>query len=154
MFVSCVCVCVCVCVCACVCVCVTSVGLSLLARSSRLGAVLRLDLDQVGGFLLAVERRSSDDDAAARVDAEELRVAALVPQDHVVDLRGKQTEAEEEEEEEEEEVNRTCSCSSSPSRADQSPGLWPTPEPPTCRSPLPREPWPRTWTTGRRERCR
>lgn len=81
----------------CVCVCVTSVGLSLLARSGRLRAILRLDLDQVGSFLLAVEGGSSYNGAAARVDAEELRVAALVLQDNVVDLRGRRTTASVEE---------------------------------------------------------
>lgn len=83
--------------------CVTGVGLSLLAWSGRLGAVLRLDLDQVGGFLLAVEGGSSDDDAAARVDAEELRVPALILQDHIVDLKRKEKDAKVKEEEE---VNR------------------------------------------------
>ncbi len=68
---------------------VTSVGLSLLTRSGRLGAVLRLHLDQVGSFLLAVEGGSSDDDATVRVDAEELRVPALILQNHIVDLRRK-----------------------------------------------------------------
>lgn len=131
--------------------CVTGVGLSLLARSGRLGAVLRLDLDQVGGFLLAVEGGSSDDDAAVRVDAEELRVPALVLQDHILDLRKKKKEAEVEEEEEED--NKHMFRCSSPSRADQSPGLWPTPEPPTCRSLRPRGPSPRRWTTGRKGRC-
>lgn len=40
----------------------------------------------------------SDDDAAARVDAEELRVAALVLQDHVVDLKVREKDAKAEEE--------------------------------------------------------
>lgn len=78
---------------------VTGVGLSLLAWSGRLGAVLRLDLDQVRGFLLAVEGSSSDDDAAARVNVEELRISTLVLQDHIVDLKKEEREAEAEEEE-------------------------------------------------------
>lgn len=41
----------------------------------------------------------------------------------------------------------------SPSHAGQSPGLWPTPGPLTCRSGLLQEPWPRRWTTERTERC-
>lgn len=66
--------------------CGTGVGLVLLPRPGGLGAVLRLHLDQVGSLLLAVEGGSSGDDAAARVDAEVLRVSALVLQDRIVDL--------------------------------------------------------------------
>lgn len=81
------------------------VGLSLLAWSGRFGAVLRLHLDQVRSFLLAVKRGSSDDGAAVRVDAEELRVSALILQDDIVDLETKE-EQDAQAEEEEEEFNK------------------------------------------------
>lgn len=67
---------------------ITGVGLSLLSRSCRLGAVLRLDLDKVGGFLFSVKGGPRGDDAAHRMDAEQPGVSTLILQDGVVDLDG------------------------------------------------------------------
>lgn len=68
----------------------TCVGLALLTGSGRLGAVLRLDLDQVGAFLLTVKGGPGVDDARVGINAEELGVATLILQNDVVNLGRKE----------------------------------------------------------------